>query len=33
VLNSGIPDAALIEAKRWIEEHPQAVIDEWNRWN
>lgn len=33
VLNSGVPDAVLIEAKRWIEEHQQTVIDEWSRWN
>lgn len=33
VLNSGVPDAVLIEAKRWVVDHQQAVIDEWNRWN
>lgn len=33
VLNSGVPDTVLIEAKRWVVDHQQAVIDEWNRWN
>lgn len=33
VKNSGIPDAVIAEAKRWIAKNEQAVIDEWKRWN
>jgi len=33
VKNSGVPEAVIAEAKRWIAENEQVVIDEWNRWN
>lgn len=33
IMNSGVPAAVIAEAKRWIEEHRQTIIDEWRRWN
>jgi hypothetical protein len=33
VKNSGVPVSALASACRWIREHPEAVIDEWDRCN
>lgn len=33
VKNTGIPDAVMAQAQRWINANQQLVIDEWNTCN
>jgi hypothetical protein len=33
IKNTGIPDAVMLQAQRWINANQQRVIDEWNTCN